>query len=497
MIKRILSWTFFLAALGGLGWGGYATYASMGAPADAPRSLDRFHPVTRGDFNVTILLDGTLDAIRHYDIRVESRRYDRIISWAVEDKAKVKKGDVLVELAQDKHEDEVARLKLELENVRKELELAYEDVRIRQTESLSSVKSSDDALREAKEALARYRDLDAPKQRKDLQDGVVSATAAVKEAEKALADAKQARFETESQSAAKITELDTAITTAQTALEEKETALKTAKHDYRIFRQFDFPKTLRAKRDALLKAGLDNQKSLIGAEANDIKNDRNILNIRKRLETLERDLRGIEEDMELLTLRAPVDGIVTLGNRHIKSWQQPKEIKIGTSLAQNENVAYIPDLSRFEVKLSLPEEFRSQVKLKQLATFRNPAIPNLVMEGEVEEISVMPHRLVDWDKSSPNVYDIRIRTEALDPRLMPGMSVDIELVIEKVADVLFVPVEAVYAREGKTYCKIHSVLGGEEREVSTGRHSLSFVEIASGLKEGEEVLLSRSQDVSK
>ena len=55
------------------------------------------------------------------------------------------------------------------------------------------------------------------------------------------------------------------------------------------------------------------------------------------------------------------------------------------------------------------------------------------------------------------------------------------------------PVEAVYNREGKTFCRARGLTGLSERQVETGRSSNDYVEITAGLKSGEEVLLHREK----
>jgi multidrug efflux pump subunit AcrA (membrane-fusion protein) len=52
-----------------------------------------------------------------------------------------------------------------------------------------------------------------------------------------------------------------------------------------------------------------------------------------------------------------------------------------------------------------------------------------------------------------------------------------------------VPIEAIFQREGKTFARVKGTMGVEERPVTTGRSSNSFVEILSGLEEGERVAL--------
>jgi HlyD family secretion protein len=103
----------------------------------------------------------------------------------------------------------------------------------------------------------------------------------------------------------------------------------------------------------------------------------------------------------------------------------------------------------------------------------------------------MATHVIYWDKNSPKIYPTQIATEGSDDRLMPGMTMRVEIHIEDVVDVLFVPIEAVYNREGAKYCKVRALTGMTEVEVETDRSSTDYVEITSGLRAGQEVLLHR------
>ena len=122
---------------------------------------------------------------------------------------------------------------------------------------------------------------------------------------------------------------------------------------------------------------------------------------------------------------------------------------------------------------------------------KNAALPNLVMEGQVDTIASMSERLNRWDSRSPRIYKTIISTDTTDERLMPGMTVEVEILVDSVQDVLFVPVEALYNKEGDTYCQVQGTFDLEERLIKTGRVSTSFVEVLEGLEKEDVVLLHR------
>jgi multidrug efflux pump subunit AcrA (membrane-fusion protein) len=73
------------------------------------------------------------------------------------------------------------------------------------------------------------------------------------------------------------------------------------------------------------------------------------------------------------------------------------------------------------------------------------------------------------------------------------MTVQLEIIIETIKEALYVPIEAVYTREGASYIKIETGKDAfEERKVKTGRFSADFIELTEGVKEGDRVLLIRT-----
>jgi multidrug efflux pump subunit AcrA (membrane-fusion protein) len=81
--------------------------------------------------------------------------------------------------------------------------------------------------------------------------------------------------------------------------------------------------------------------------------------------------------------------------------------------------------------------------------------------------------------------------------MMPGMTVKAEIVVETVKDAIYVPVEAVYNREGQAYARLKTLTGDTEIKVETGRSSVHYVEILSGIKDGDEVMLFRRAGAKK
>ncbi len=461
-----------------------------GNDAGAGNQMDKYFTVKRGGFNITVLVDGNLNAIKRHDLRCEAKgRFELRITEVIEDKSKVKKGDILIKFDKEKAQETLDKLRIDLDNLERDLALAQEDMEMRKSENRSSLKNAYDKLRSANEALQKYKDIDAPKQRRNKQSAINSAHDTLKDAEKKLSAARNELASLESMEQSKIEELEDKVKQAEKNLVKAQQGLDDANQAFRIFRQYDFPQKMRGLQEAVVQARLNLRKAFVNAKGKIIQAERRIQNYIKQIKSKKEQIKRMEDDISKLEIRAPVDGIVTLGNPRRRHWQEPKEIKVGSKVYSRQILASIPDLSKFEVSAQIPEEYRSRVHVGLEAKLRSPAFPDLVMEGKIASIAPMATHTVRWDKSSPKIYDTKINTDTTDPRLMPGMTVKIEIIVETVKNVLFVPVEAAFNREGKTYCLVRALTGSQEREIETGRSSIHYVEITRGLEEGEEVLL--------
>lgn len=455
------------------------------------QTRDRYATVTRGNFNIALELDGNLDAIEHHLIRParQSGRFGLEIVELVDDRSHVKAGDLLFRFSDERHAIEQDRLQLALADEQTSLQLALEDLAMTKAGNLSNIRTAYDQLNGAQEALARYEEEDARRKRTELQTAIRAARVKLTHLRTDLTDARAKLADAQMQAPDKVAEYEKLVSDKTQAVEAARDGVAAASGNLRVFKQYDHPQKMRALREARTKTQMALQRDLVNAAGNLVKDERRIQNHRTRIRQLETELGQLAKIRENLVLRAPADGIVTFGNPQRRAWSQPEEFKVGTSVNEGQIIATIPDLSRFLVRIDLPEEFRSRISSGLRAVLRSKAIPDLVMEGHISQIAAMAQNVVQWDRSSPKIYPIEIATEATDPRLMPGMTMRVEIIVETVTGALYVPIEALFQREGATYARVKGVAGITERLVTTGRSSNSYVEILSGLEEGERLAL--------
>ncbi len=172
---------------------------------------------------------------------------------------------------------------------------------------------------------------------------------------------------------------------------------------------------------------------------------------------------------------APFDGTVI-----------SKDVALMEHVGPANQILGVADLSTVWLSADVYEE---QLPLivgvgERTVRFRSSAWPGESFEGTV----FYAGDVVDRETRTVN---LRVVADNAERKLKPGMFVTIELPDMAAATVLQVPLTAVFDHEGRSFVFVH--LGGERferRDVVVGRQGGSAVEIASGLKAGEQIVVS-------
>jgi multidrug efflux pump subunit AcrA (membrane-fusion protein) len=239
---------------------------------------------------------------------------------------------------------------------------------------------------------------------------------------------------------------------------------------------------------------MDLQKELVKSAAQRVQLEGKIQTQTRLLRSLEQQKADLVDNIAMLKITAPVSGTISYGDPNPRrSNREQKEIIVGATMNRSEVIGSIPDMSQLIVNVDIPEISRSKIDPGTHAEMRIKAFANLQLSGVVERISDMASNLQYWDRGSPKIYPTVISLDQNDPSLRPGMTVEVDMISEIISDVIYVPVEALFVKEGRIYCNLKKSVGVEECQVTIGRSSSSYVEILEGLSEGDLILLSREE----
>lgn len=196
---------------------------------------------------------------------------------------------------------------------------------------------------------------------------------------------------------------------------------------------------------------------------------------RTALETAEKHLRDT-------VVRAPVAGEI-----------QRKLVNPGAYVEPPTPVFRLVDNHRLELESSVPAAELAAIRRGQRVAFTVNSYPGVVFEGRVVEINPA----VDAETRSARV---RIAVDNSAGRLKAGMFATGEILTQVQARAIVIPASAVYRADAdarEAYVFVEENGRAVRRAVRIGRERDSELEIASGLREGDRLILGQSVELAE
>lgn len=203
-----------------------------------------------------------------------------------------------------------------------------------------------------------------------------------------------------------------------------------------------------------------------------------------------RQRNDFNEQLDKCTLVAKKSGLVVYGGgRDDQYYGGEERIREGASVRERQAIITIPDMSRMAVTVKIHESYIKKVKKGLKARITVDAFPDEVLTGEITKVGVLPDSANRWMSPDLKVYVTTIAIDGAHDWVKPGMSAKVEIMVNKLDDVVYIPVQAVTPDDGKQICYVAGSFKPERREVEVGDFTDEFIQIKNGLKEGERVLL--------
>ena len=172
----------------------------------------------------------------------------------------------------------------------------------------------------------------------------------------------------------------------------------------------------------------------------------------------------------------------------------PGVLEEGIMVRQRQELIRLPDVSKMLAEIKIHESRVRQVRPGMTAWVRIENIPDRRYKGTVRRVAPLPDAQMSWMNPDLKVYPTDILVEDELPDLKPGVSSRAEIVITNLTKVLSVPIQTVARLRGENVCFVQKGSGIAPVPVTTGWFNDRFVEITSGLKEGDLVLLAPASD---
>jgi HlyD family secretion protein len=202
------------------------------------------------------------------------------------------------------------------------------------------------------------------------------------------------------------------------------------------------------------------------------------------------EVREAERSIAAMSLKAPVDGLVTLMSnwRASSNWGSAPEFKEGDRAWPGAGIVELPDLTSVRVTGRVEETERGRLKTGQTAVVKIDALPAKDFSATLVDISPLAKLDVStWPP--PKNFDSVLQLGETDPKIRPGMSATARIAVERVPNVILIPADASFQKKGRSVAYVLNGAVFKERVIEITRRSGSQLWIAKGLNPGEKVAL--------
>lgn len=211
--------------------------------------------------------------------------------------------------------------------------------------------------------------------------------------------------------------------------------------------------------------------------------------VEAELSKKQNEIKKIRELMKQFTVTAPDQGMVI----YRRNWDGSKITEGEQISAWNPAVAELPDFSVMESVTYINEVDIQKIEVGQKVTIGLDAVPDKKLTGQITEVANIGEQRKNYDSK---VFEVIIEVNERDSLLRPAMTTSNQVLIDRVEDVLFVPLETVHAVDSLSF--VFKEDGGEAmmHQVELGLMNDNSVIIHRGVTPDDVLYLSVPEDTS-
>jgi HlyD family secretion protein len=200
--------------------------------------------------------------------------------------------------------------------------------------------------------------------------------------------------------------------------------------------------------------------------------------------------RKLERQIKACKILAPSDGLVVYANDPTRSFgsSQP-QIEEGASVRERQKIFSLPDITKMQVNTKVHESQIDKLSQKMKARVRVDAFADQVLAGTVKDVAPLPDPN-SFFSSDIKVYTTHVTIDEPLPGLRPGMTANVEILVDRRENVLTVPVLAILQFNGKDHITKRVDDRFVQNEVEVAASNEKFAQITKGIVEGDIVVLN-------
>ena len=194
-------------------------------------------------------------------------------------------------------------------------------------------------------------------------------------------------------------------------------------------------------------------------------------------------------DLQALTFRAPIDGMVVLQSVE-RSGGTEAQYAVGDQVNPGRSFMRVVDTSSMQLEAAASEAEACELRVGQEATVTLDAFPDLRFHGRVYSVGAIA-RPSRFESFYVRTVPVLIQIQGQSPRLLPDMSGAADALLGREVNRPLVPLAALNGESGHYFVYVLNGRSFEKRTVEVGLRNATQAAVLSGLKDGDRVALAK------
>ncbi len=440
---------------------------------------DATFTVEQGPLLISVSERGTIQARDQVTLASEVDGRSQIIHL-VDEGTIVDEGDLLIELDVSDLQDDKVDQRISVQNSEASLTRAREELEVTRSQAESDVAQSRLDYEFAVEDMRQFKQAEFPRDRMEAENAIRLAEEEFKQAEQTLAWSERLLADQFIS--------DTERDSDYLAYQRARIDVEVAQEELHVLENFNYHRRLRELESEVDQTRMALERVKRNATADIVQAEAELRARQAEHEQQVDRLERIEEQIEKARMYAPREGMVV----HATTGQRGEEpLEEGQEVRQRQELIHLPTAERMMAEIQVPESSLARVREGLPARVRIDALPGQDFRGELAHINQMPDAQSRWANPDLTLFSAEVHMDGVDDNVRTGMTCQAEIVVDRIEDAVYVPVQAIVRVDGQPMAYVITGEGGlEPRPVELGMDNNREVHIVSGLSPGEEVTLT-------
>jgi multidrug efflux pump subunit AcrA (membrane-fusion protein) len=198
------------------------------------------------------------------------------------------------------------------------------------------------------------------------------------------------------------------------------------------------------------------------------------------------ELQRAEKNIDKMTIKAPIDGMVVLAN--VVQNSETRQVREGDQIFAGQPFVSVVDPSAMVLKATVNQVDAERLRLGMKASVHLDAYPEFQAAASLIGIGAMSVTST-FRASFVGEIPVRLRIEGRDPRLIPDLTGSADVTLATESNVTVAPREAVFDGDGGPFVYVKNADGWKRQDVELGLSSFTHVAVRSGARPGDTIAM--------